>query len=81
MSGQPLYKWETDRRPAGLGGVWRAVVAELVPLTITIPKLTGDGLIPNCETAIGGDLEPGDKVWAAPIEGSRDDWVVIARRV
>lgn len=62
-------------------GVHRGEVTGLAPLTIQVPRLTGDQQRLVEEYAvIDPPLEVGDRVWVMGIEGSRDNLAVIARR-
>lgn len=69
--------------PAALPGMWRGTVIAVADdnLVVESPRLLPDRRLERCETAVfDPPLEVGDRVWVSPIEGSRDEIVVIARR-
>lgn len=79
--GGPLPGTRPPRQAPGLLGVYRAEVAAIGPLMVTVPRLTGPDRVGPCESALfDTPLEVGDPVWVVPLEGRRDDLVVIARR-
>jgi hypothetical protein len=68
-----------------LSGWWTATVVSVNPLdgvVVNIPALTGDaGRHGGCLTAVFSPaLRPGDPVWVTTVNGSRDVFVVAARR-
>lgn len=76
----PLPKTSTYRTP-GLAGVWRGYVERVSPdLAVSVPALTGQGVIGKAEAAFGLPVTVGARVWVACIEGVRTDILVIALR-
>jgi len=65
-------------------GLYRATVHAIAPsgaVTLSIPKLFGQGTVPDCEPAVFSPaLAVGDRVFAECIENDRNTWAVICRR-
>lgn len=64
-------------------GQWRAVVEVADPVAVSVPSLTGQGVVRrNVEVTDGitGALTVGDRVWVVCIEGNQQDLLVTGRR-